>query len=164
MLLTTYVLLSYAWFEKQQKNGATQMRIVTRAGAHKIAFYVELSFWPKWMNYCLNIFKVLFLFCMHVNLIIINFLNKFLVTTFIVNMICGLNVTSSHPNKIAKWSHIIIISLVRPPKPRTKRKNSPTHPGTEKSGAKVVILGDLRPRFRVLICRFQTWASGYEEI
>ena len=66
------------------------------------AFYVELSLWPKWMNYCLNIFKVLFLFCMHVNLIIINFLNKFLVTTFIVNMICGLNVTSSHPNKIAK--------------------------------------------------------------
>ena len=44
--------------KNNKKNGATQMRIVTRAGAHKIAFYVELSLWPKWMNYCLNIFKV----------------------------------------------------------------------------------------------------------
>ena len=44
----------------------------------------------------------------------------------------------------------MIIPLVGPPKPRTKSKNSPTYPGTEKSGAKVVILGELRARFRVL--------------
>ena len=45
-----------------------------------------------------------------------------------LNMICGLNVTSSHPTKITKWTHIIIIPLVGPPKPRTKSKNSPTRP------------------------------------
>ena len=60
------------------------------------------------------------------------------------NMICGLNATSLHPTKITKWTHIIIIPLVGPPKPRTKSKNSPTHPGTEKREAKVVILGDFR--------------------
>ena len=34
---------------------------------------------------------------------------------------------------------------------RTKSKNSPTHPGTEKSGAKVVILGDLIKKIRKCI-------------
>ena len=82
----------------------------------------------------------------------------------LLNMICGLNMTSPHPSKITKWPHIIIIPLVGPPEPRTKSKNSPTHPETEKSGAKVMILGDLIARFRVLIRRCQTWACGYEEI
>ena len=54
----------------------------------------------------------------------------------VLNMICGLNVTSSHQTKITKWTHIIIIPLVGPPKPRTKSKNSPTHPGTEKGSPK----------------------------
>ena len=52
--------------------------------------------------------------------------------------------------------YIIIPALVGRPKPRTKSKNSPTHPGTEKSGAKVVILGDFRGGLRVLIHSFQT--------
>ena len=58
-------------------------------------------------------------------------------------MICGLNVTSSYTTRITKLPHIIIIPLVEPPKPRTKGKNSPTHPRTENSGVKVVILGAL---------------------
>ena len=83
-----------------------------------------------------------------------------------LNMIYGLNMTSPilHSSKITKWPHIINIPLVGPPHPVTKSKNSPTHPETEKSGAKVMILGDLNPRFRVLIRRCQTWACGYEEI
>ena len=40
--------------------------------------------------------------------------------------------------------------MVGSPKPRTKSKNSPTHPGTEKREAKVVILGDFRGGLRVL--------------
>ena len=59
--------------------------------------------------------------------------------------------TSRHPSKITKWPHIIIIPLVGRPKPRTKSINSPTHPGTEKSGAKVVILGDLIKKIRKCI-------------
>ena len=58
-------------------------------------------------------------------------------------MICSLNMTSRRSTKITKWPHIIIIPLVEPPKPRTKGKNSPTHPRTENSGVKVVILGAL---------------------
>ena len=69
-------------------------------------------------------------------------------------MICGLNVTSSHQTKITKLTHIIIIPLVGSPKLRTKSKNSPTHPGTEKREAKVVILGDFRGGLRVLIRSF----------
>ena len=72
----------------------------------------------------------------------------------LLNMICGLKVTSLYTNKITKWPHIIIIPLVGLPKPRTKSKNSPAHPATEKRGAKLVILGDLRARFRVLIRSF----------
>ena len=45
------------------------------------------------------------------------------------NMICGLNVTSSHTTKITKWPLILVIPLVGSPKPRTKSKNSPTHTG-----------------------------------
>ena len=82
----------------------------------------------------------------------------------LINMNCGLNMTSPHPTKITKWPHILVIPLVGSPKPRTKRKNSPTHPGTEKREAKVVILGDFRGGLRVLFHRFQTWACGYEEI
>ena len=83
-----------------------------------------------------------------------------------LNMIYGLNMTSPipHSSKITKWPHIINIPLVGPPHPVTKSKNSPTHPETEKSGAKVMILGDLIARFRVLIRRCQAWACGYEEI
>ena len=58
-------------------------------------------------------------------------------------MICGLNVTSSYTTRITKLPHIIIIPLVETPKPRTKGKNSPTHPRIENSGVKVVILGAL---------------------
>ena len=68
------------------------------------------------------------------------------------NMICGLNVTHSHSTKI----HILVIPLVGSPKPKTKSKNPPTHPGTEKREAKVVILGDFRGGLRVLIRSFQT--------
>ena len=82
----------------------------------------------------------------------------------IFNMICGLSMTHSHPTKITKWTHILVIPLVGPLKPRTKGKNSPTHPGTEKRKAKVLILGDFRGGVRVLFHRFQTWACGYEEI
>ena len=80
------------------------------------------------------------------------------------NMICGLSITHSHTSKITKWPHILVIPLVGSPKPRTKSKNSPTHPGTEKRKAKVVILGDFRGGVRILFHRFQTWAWGYEEI
>ena len=82
----------------------------------------------------------------------------------VINMICGLSMTHSHTSKITKWPHILVIPLVGPPKPRTKSKNSPTHPGTEKSEVKVVILGNFRGGLKVLICSFQTWAFGYEEI
>ena len=71
--------------------------------------------------------------------------------------------THSHTSKITKWPHILVIPLVGPPKPRTKSKNSPTHPGTEKREAKVVILGYFRGRFRVLFHCFQTWACSYEQ-
>ena len=84
--------------------------------------------------------------------------------TVVFNMICGLSMTRSHPTKITKWPHILVIPLVGSPKPRTKSKNPPTHPGTEKREAKVVILGDFRGGLRVLFHRFQTWACGYEEI
>ena len=80
------------------------------------------------------------------------------------NMICSLSMTYSHPSKITKWPHILVLPLVGPPKPRTKSKNSPTHLGTEKREAKVVILGNFRGGLRVLFHRFQTWACGYEEI
>ena len=50
----------------------------------------------------------------------------------------------------------MIILLVGPQSLEQKEKNSPTHQGTEKSRAKVEILGDLIARFRVLIRRFQT--------
>ena len=88
----------------------------------------------------------------------------FLSNSEVLNMICGLSMTHSHTSKITKWSHILVIPLVGSPKPRTKRKNSPTHPGTEKREAKVVILGVFRGGLRVLIRSFQTWACGYEEI
>ena len=78
-----------------------------------------------------------------------------------INMICGLSLTYSHTSKITKWPHILVIPLVGSPKPRTKSKNSPTHPETEKRETKVVILGDFRGGLRVLFHRFQTWACGY---
>ena len=87
----------------------------------------------------------------------------FLCSNFI-NMICSLSMAHSHSSKITKWPNILVIPLVGSPKPRTKSKNSSTHPGTEKREAKVVILGDFRGRFRVLIRSFQTWTCGYEEI
>ena len=83
---------------------------------------------------------------------------------FIFNMICSLSMTHSHTSKIPKWPHILVIPLVGSPKPRTTSKNPPSHPGPEKREAKLVILGDFRGRFRVLIRRFQNWACGYEEI
>ena len=83
---------------------------------------------------------------------------------YILNMICGLSMTHSHTSKITKWPHIPVKPLVGSPKPRNKSKNSPTHPGTEKREAKVVILGDFRGGLRVLFHRIQTWACGYEEI
>ena len=88
----------------------------------------------------------------------------FIVLFLLFNMICGLSMTHSHTSKITKWLHIFFVPLVGSPKPRTKSKNSPTHPGTEKREAKVVILGDFRGGLRVLFHRFQTWACGYEEI
>ena len=39
-----------------------------------------------------------------------------------LNMICGLSMTRSHPTKITKWPHILVIPLVGSPKPRTKSK------------------------------------------
>ena len=89
---------------------------------------------------------------------------KIYLEIWIFNMIWGLNMTRPHTTKIPKWLHILVIPLVGSPKPRTKSKNSPTHTGTEKREAKVVILGDFRGGLRVLIRSFQTWACGYEEI
>ena len=71
-------------------------------------------------------------------------------------MFCSLNMTRAHTTKITKGPHIIITPLVGPSKPRTKSKNSPIHPGTEKRVAKVVILGDFRGGLRVLIRSFHT--------
>ena len=72
-------------------------------------------------------------------------------------MICGINVKKLAPNQNHKMNPYYYYTFGRgPPKPRTKSKNSPTHLGTEKREAKMVILGEFRGGLMVLFHRFQT--------